>query len=185
MIKALKRLSSALTAAAMVFTASAVLPSAIAADDSDIIFQAECETLGEDTQVWTSIYETQLPGYSGEGFAYLTAGNIEFEVEAPEEGMYEINVRYAQILSEEGRLQTLAVNGSEYSTTMPYSDTWQDYQFAMVRLKKGTNKFVFMPKYGYAAFDTITVKKASFPELKVSPVLCDKKATKEAQSLMN
>lgn len=185
MIKVLKRLSSALTAAAMVFTASAVMPSAIAAEDSDIIFQAECETLGEDTQLWTSIYDKQVPGYSGEGFAYLTASNIAFEVEAPEEGMYEINVRYAQILDENGRLQTLAVNGSEYSTTLPYSDTWQDYQFAMVRLKKGVNTFEFMPKYGYAALDTITVTKATFPELKVSPTLCDKDATKEAQNLMN
>lgn len=99
--------------------------------------------------------------------------------------MYEIDVRYAQILSEEGRLQTLAVNGSEYSTVLPYTNEWKDYQFAMVRLKKGVNTFEFMPKYGYAAFDTITIKKASFPELKVSPTLCDSKATKETQNLMN
>ena len=151
----------------------------------NIIFESECELLGEDTELWTSIYETQLPGYSGDGFAYLTAKNIKFEVEAPEEGMYEIDVRYAQILSEEGRLQTLAVNGSEYSTVLPYTNEWKDYQFAMVRLKKGVNTFEFMPKYGYAAFDTITIKKASFPELKVSPTLCDSKATKETQNLMN
>lgn len=99
--------------------------------------------------------------------------------------MYEIDVRYAQILSKEGRLQTLAVNGSEYSTVLPYTNEWKDYQFAMVRLKKGVNTFEFMPKYGYAAFDTITIKKASFPELKVSPTLCDSKATKETQNLMN
>ena len=99
--------------------------------------------------------------------------------------MYEIDVRYAQILSEEGRLQTLAVNGSEYSTVLPYTNEWKDYQFAMVRLKKGVNTFEFMPKYGYAAFDTITIKKASFPELKVSPTLCDSNATKETQNLMN
>ena len=99
--------------------------------------------------------------------------------------MYEIDVRYAQILSEEGRLQTLAVNGSEYTTVLPYTNEWKDYQFAMVRLKKGVNTFEFMPKYGYAAFDTITIKKASFPELKVSPTLCDSNATKETQNLMN
>ena len=113
MLKKLKRISCTFTAAAMVLTANSLLPMSGYAADSDI-FESECELLGEDTELWTSIYETQLPGYSGDGFAYLTAKNIKFEVEAPEEGMYEIDVRYAQILSKEGRLQTLAVNGSEY-----------------------------------------------------------------------
>ena len=186
MLKKLKRISCTFTAAAMVLTANSLLPmSGYAADSDNIIFESECELLGEDTELWTSIYETQLPGYSGDGFAYLTAKNIKFEVEAPEEGMYEIDVRYAQILDEEGRLQTLAINGSEYTTVLPYTNEWKDYQFAIVRLKKGVNTFEFMPKYGYAALDTITIKKASFPELKVSPTLCDSKATKETQNLMN
>lgn len=185
MIKMLKRLSSVLTAATMVFTASAVLPSTSAAEDTDIIFQSEGESLGEGAELWTTIYQTEIPGYSGEGFAYLTSNNIKFEVEAPEEGMYAVDVRYAQILDQEGRLQTLTVNGSEYSTVLPYANKWQDYEFCLCRLKKGVNTLEFIPKYGYAAFDTVTVKKASFPELKVSPVLNDKKATREAQSLMN
>ena len=186
MLKKLKRISCTFTAAAMVLTANSLLPmSGYAADSDNIIFKSECELLGEDTELWTSIYETQLPGYSGDGFTYLTAKNIKFEVEAPEEEMYEIDVRYAQILDEEGRLQTLAVNGSEYTTVLPYTNEWKDYQFAIVRLKKGVNTFEFMPKYGYAALDTITIKKASFPELKVSPTLCDSKATKETQNLMN
>ena len=186
MLKKLKRISCTFTAAAMVLTANSLLPmSGYAADSDNIIFKSECELLGEDTELWTSIYETQLPGYSGDGFTYLTAKNIKFEVEAPEEEMYEIDVRYAQILDEEGRLQTLAVNGSEYTTVLPYTNEWKDYQFAIVRLKKGVNTFEFMPKYGYAALDTITIKKASLPELKVSPTLCDSKATKETQNLMN
>lgn len=185
MHKTLKKAASLLSAAAMLITSSAVTPSASAEESSDVIFQSECEVLGEGTEVWTSIYETQLPGYSGEGFAYLTASPIKFDVEAPEEGMYEIDVRYAQILSEEGRQQTLAVNGSKYTSIFPYSDSWKDYKFGMFRLKKGVNTLELVPEYGYAAFDTITIKKATFPELKVSPVLSDKKATKETQSLMN
>lgn len=185
MNKFLKRAVPLLSAAAMALTTSAVLPLSGSAEDSDIIFQSECEDLAEGLQVWTSIYQDQLPGYSGDGFIYLTSDTVTFEVEAPEEGMYEFDVRFAQILSEEGRMQTIAVNGSEYSAVLPYSNEWKDYQFGMFRLKKGVNTIELVPKYGYAAFDTITIKKASFPELKVSPQLTDKKATKETQSLMN
>ncbi len=185
MNKFLKKAVPLLSAAAMALTTSAVLPLSGSAEDSDVIFQSECEDLAEGLQVWTSIYQDQLPGYSGDGFIYLTSDTVTFEVEAPEEGMYEFDVRFAQILSEEGRMQTIAVNGSEYSAVLPYSNEWKDYQFGIFRLKKGVNTIQLVPKYGYAAFDTITIKKASFPELKVSPQLTDKKATKETQSLMN
>ncbi|MCM1227134.1 MAG: dockerin type I domain-containing protein [Clostridium sp.] len=188
MSKLLKKISSAFIAASMIVTTASAIPSVTAADtdgESDVIFESEAEKLQEGVQVWTSIYENQIPGYSGEGFIYITGDSVKFEVEAPEDGMYQLNVKYAQILSEDGRLQTIAVNGSEYSSVLPYSNEWKDYNFGMFRLKKGTNNFEIMNKYGYAAFDTITIKKADFPELKVSPVLSDKKATKETQGLMN
>ena len=64
---------------------------------------------------------------------------------------------------------------------LPYSDTWTDFSFGIHRLKKGTNKIQLLPKYGYGAYDTITVKKADLPELSVSPTLSDSKATSETQ----
>ena len=184
MSKKLKRVFSAVTATALIGS-SLVFPSAVSAEDTGVIFESEVEKI-DGVENWTSIYETQLPGFSGDGFAYLTSKNIEFEVEAPEEGLYQFDVRYAQILSEEGRMQTIMINGAEYSKVFAFSDKWKDTEFGKFRLKKGTNKIALVPKYGYAAFDTITVKKAVMPDLKATAtaVPCDKKATKEAKGLM-
>ncbi|MBP0978856.1 MAG: hypothetical protein J6P89_11895, partial [Oscillospiraceae bacterium] len=186
MSKNLVRIISAVNAAVMMSTAAAVFPVSVSAKDTGVIFESEVEKI-EGVENWTSIYENQIPGYSGDGFAYLTAKNIEFEVEAPEEGLYEFDVRYAQILSEDGRMQTITINGAEYSKVFAYTNKWVDTEFGKFRLKKGTNKIALIPKYGYAAFDTITVKKAVMPDLKAtaSAVPCDPEATKEAKGLMS
>ena len=64
----------------------------------------EAEELDIGSQdVWTSVYEHQLPGYSGDGFIYLSATPFSMSVEVEEDGMYEIATRCAQILSQEGR----------------------------------------------------------------------------------
>ena len=153
---------------------AASLPFGSLADaaDEDIIFQAEGEDLDGAT-TWTDIYGQQFPGYSGSGFCYLTGETLTFEVEAPEDGMYEFTTRSAQILDKDGREQTISINGSEFMMKMPYSDTWTDFSFGIHRLKKGTNKIQLLPKYGYGAYDTITVKKADLPALNVSPTLSD------------
>ena len=150
----------------------------------NVIFQAECEDLDGAT-TWTDIYGQQFPGYSGSGFCYLTGETLTFEVEAPEEGMYEFTTRSAQILDKDGREQTISINGSEFMMKMPYADSWTDFSFGIHRLKKGTNKIQILPRYGYGAYDTITVKKADLPALNVSPTLSDSKATSETQGLMN
>ena len=150
----------------------------------NVIFQAECEDLDGAT-TWTDIYGQQFPGYSGSGFCYLTGETLTFEVEAPEDGMYEFTTRSAQILDKNGREQTISINGSEFMMKMPYADSWTDFSFGIHRLKKGTNKIQLLPKYGYGAYDTITVKKADLPALNVSPTLSDSKATSETQGLMN
>ncbi|MGN1412416.1 MAG: glycosyl hydrolase [Oscillospiraceae bacterium] len=150
-------------------------------------FVRECEDpeIANGNETWTSIYETQIPNYSGDGFVYLTGNSIKFELTVPEDAMYEIKVRYAQMLSEDGRMQTICVNGSDYMVNFPYSDTWQDISFGMFRLKAGVNTIEIKPQYGYASYDTITVDKAVFPSLDVEPTLADKEATPETQSLMN
>ena len=137
-------------------------------------------------QVWTSVYEKKIGGeYSGEGFAYLTVGTISFIVTVPEDGMYQFNARLAQILNEEGRLQTLAINGIEYGYTVPYYDSWTDFDFGIHRLYKGTNKIAFIGKYGYAEFDTITISEPVFPDFShMNTTLSDPKATPEAKKLM-
>ena len=183
----MKKLSKLISfAAAAVMTAAsmpAVMPVADAADTS-FPYVVEGENL-EGATLWTSIYETQLPGYSGEGFTYLSGGDLTFTVTVPEDGMYSIVVKGAQILNEEGRFQTITVNGSEYSKTVPYTKEWTDFDFGMVRLNKGENTISFINKYGYMAIDYVTVSEAEFPDLSIAATtLIDPKASPEAKSLM-
>ncbi|MCR4793801.1 MULTISPECIES: glycosyl hydrolase [Ruminococcus] len=135
--------------------------------------------------LWTSIYQTELPGYSGEGFYYLTAQPASFEVTVPEDGMYSIVVHGAQILNKEGRQQAVKINGVKYITQAAYSDKWVDYDFGMVRMNKGVNTIEFISEYGYMAIDTVTVDNAKFPDLsKASGTTVDKDATPETKALM-
>lgn len=188
MIKKLKKILSLFSAATMTATACVfTVPTSAEENESNVIFQSECEDLTlKDLTVWTSIYNTQLPGYSGEGFVYLTNGSIEFTVNAPEDGMYDISTRYVQILDKnEPRMQTISINGKNTMIGFPYADTWTDKSFGMFRLNKGENTIQILPQYGYAAYDTITVSEAKMPELNIKPTLSDPNATKETQGLMN
>lgn len=188
MIKKMKKMLSLFSAVAMTATACVfTVPVSAEESKSNVIFQSECEDLTlKDLTVWTSIYNTQLPGYSGEGFVYLTNGSIEFTVNAPEDGMYDISTRYVQILDKnEPRMQTISINGKNTMIGFPYADTWTDKSFGMFRLNKGENTIQILPQYGYAAYDTITVSEAQMPELNIKPTLSDPNATKETQGLMN
>ena len=178
--------ATVLSVTTLAFSAS----SAFAADEDPVIssFPAtvECEDLNlNGDKVWTSVYENQIPGYSGEGFAYLTGNPISFKVDVPEEGMYQMSVRYAQFNSQEGRVQTINVNDVSYTTTFPYSTEWKDISLGMFRLKKGINEIKIMPQYGYAEYDTLTIEEAVYPDLtKLDPTPCDKEATPEVKGLM-
>ncbi len=140
----------------------------------------------EGADLWTSIYQTEIPGYSGDGFFYLTAKPASFEVTVPEDGMYSITVRGAQILNEGGRQQAVKINGVKYTTQAAYSDKWIDYDFGMVRMNKGVNTIEFISEYGYMAIDKVTVSNAVFPDLsKASGTTVDKDATPETKALMS
>lgn len=182
MKKGFKSATAAALAAALCGTLASLMPATVSAANG--LGTYEAETMEGIDQVWTSIYETQLPGYSGEGFAYLTAAPISLEIEIEEEGMYQIDVRAAQILSEDGRLQTVSINDIDYTYNMPYLSEWTDVSFGVFRMKKGTNTITFKPVYGYAAYDTITISKAVLPEVTGSDTPCDPKATPETKALM-
>lgn len=184
-----KRLGSVGVAAALCAGISQAIPISMAASAAEIIFQAECEdlktTAGTAPQIWKDIYGQELPGYSGEGFVYLTGDTLTMTVDAPTEGMYEIAVHYAQILAEDGREQTFSINGTDYMIKFPYADSFTDLNVGRFRLKKGENTIEIKPQYGYACFDTITIQEAEMPDLTVEPKLSDSNATAETQSLMN
>ncbi len=189
MKKSIRKTVSALLALTMCAAGTGLLP--VIAEDAETkttealpLGTYEVETF-EGADVWTSIYENQLPGYSGEGFAYLTASPISFNVEVEKEGMYEISFRAAQILGAgEARMQTISINGIDYSYNMPYLTEWTDVSFGVFRLKAGVNELTLKPIYGYAAYDTVTIQDAVFPELKGTAEPCDPKATPEAKSML-
>ncbi|MCM1315724.1 MAG: hypothetical protein NC205_01880 [Prevotella sp.] len=143
---------------------------------------------GEDldgAELWTSIYENQIPDYSGEGFVYLTGGALSFNVTVEEDGMYNISAKVAQILDQNARMQTISVNGAEYSKNVPYYDKWTDFDFGTVRLTAGENEISFLNKYGYMAIDNVTVSVAEKKDYSIATgETCDAKATPETKSLM-
>lgn len=181
----IKKFLSLITAAAISAVNLAVAaPCVSAIEGGEVLIKAECEDLSG-AELWTSIYENQLPGYSGEGFAYVTSKAITLEVEAPEEGMYQIDVRYAQILDKSGRDQTISVNGKKNMIKFPYTDKWTDISMGVFRLNKGTNEIEISPQYGYAAYDTITITKAMPNDYsKATSTLTDSNATSETKALM-
>ncbi|MDD6084725.1 MAG: glycosyl hydrolase [Oscillospiraceae bacterium] len=198
-----KRIVSLLSAAAVSATALTVssafnvnaaeeettsFPYTIEGEDMFTTSSSDYKTFDEnrtETQVWTSIYENQLPGYTGTGFAYLNSSTLYFKVTVPEDGMYDITARSAQILDKTSRQQTIQINGIEYTTSMPYSDKWTDFSFGMRRLNKGENTIAFVNKYGYCAIDSVTVSEAEFPDFSsLSSTLSDSNATSQTKSLM-
>ncbi|MCR5015259.1 MAG: beta-mannosidase [Ruminococcus sp.] len=185
MKKLIGKVLSAVSAAAVT---AAGLPYIAPVQAADTVFPytIEGEKL-EGADLWTSIYETKIPDYSGEGFWYLTNASGSFTVTVPEDAMYQLTVRGAQILSGEGsaRQQAVKVNGVKYTIQAGYSAEWRDYDFGMIRLNKGENTIEFINEYGYMAIDTVTVSEAVFPDLsKATSELCDPKATDEAKAVM-
>lgn len=178
----------ALTSAAALAACQWASAGVFAADEQAAATQFPFTIEGEDmtdAKLWTEIYENETPGYSGEGFTYITGGPVSFKLTVPEDGMYRVNVRGIQILDEGGRVETIAINGVEYSKTVPYYREWTDIDFGTIRLKAGENEISFLNKYGYLAIDTVTVTEAEFPDVTTaSGVPCDPKATNEAKALM-
>ena len=150
-------------------------------------FTIEAENCEGVDQTWTSVYDRKIKGmFTGKGFAYLQGQPFSFNVSVPEDGMYQFTARLAQILNEDGRDQTISINDIDFKYTVPYYDTWTNFDFGIHRLNKGINIIKIKPIYGYAEYDSITIKEAEFPDFsKIDTTLSDPKATKEAQKLQD
>ena len=79
MKKSIRKTLSAAVAAAMCAGLAGAMPAA-PVSAANGMGTYEVETFEGVDQVWTSIYENQLPGYYGDGFAYLTAAPISIEM---------------------------------------------------------------------------------------------------------
>ena len=182
----MKRGLALLSAGALTALSSAsVLPAAVSdAADTAFPYTIEAEDM-EGASCWTQNYGPAPKAWSGEGFFYLTNETASFNVTVPEDGMYNISIKAIQVLNEDGREQTINVNGEEKMLKMAYSEDWVDFDFGLFRLNKGENTISFPSKYGYMAIDTVTVSVADKHDYsKATSVCCDPKATAETKALM-
>ena len=189
-----KRLGSALTASAMMLTAGIFVPVQAADTGADAapLFTAEAEdcTLLPGASVTTNVYGTEYPGYSGDGFVWAgNAGGMTFEVDVPENAMYELTTRCWMYLGDPGttRMQTMAIDGDVKSSIyIPNNEKWQDSSFGFFYLEKGKHTIDVgaSGSWGFILYDTVTFDFADMPELNIAPNPCDKNATAETKALM-
>lgn len=109
-------------------------------------------------------------------------------VEAADEGLYELLVRYAEPFDKNKKVQYLNVNGvNQGEVSFVYSPGWKEISAGIVKLNKGTNNIQFDSYWGYTFFDYLIVKPAddSITSLKVNKTLVNPNATKEAKSIMS
>ena len=177
-------LAAAAAMTAVQFTSTGI-HNVFAEDETAFSYVIEGEDM-EGASLWKENYGPAPEKWSGEGFAYLTNATFSFTVDAPEDGMYDISVKAIQVLNEEGREQTVSVNGSEKMMKMPYNADWIDFDFGTFRMNKGKNTIEFPSKYGYMAIDKVTVTRAEKHDYsKATDVCVDSEATAETKALMS
>ncbi|HOV27796.1 MAG TPA: glycosyl hydrolase [Pseudobacteroides sp.] len=186
-----KRALSILTTVTMLCSFFLTIPgSVIAAVSLPVDVEAEACTLSNGAVVATNVYGTEYPGYSGDGFVWVTnAGTITLEVNIPKDAMYELKTRCWMYLGKENetRLQNVTVNGVSYSDFyIPNKNGWIDYSFGFFFLKAGTAKIEIgtSGSWGFILYDKVKFDYADMPDLKIDPVTCDAKATSETKALM-
>ncbi|WP_010250795.1 glycosyl hydrolase [Acetivibrio cellulolyticus] len=190
MKKTFGRVLSLLTTAAMACSVLLSMPVS-AANSLPVKVEAEACTLGDGAKIATSVYGTNYPGYSGDGFVWASnSGTISMEVTVPENAMYELKTRCWMYLGEigESRLQVVTVNGvSQGNFYIPNKGGWMDYSFGFFFLKAGTTKIEIgsSGSWGFILYDTVTFDYADMPDLDIDPTPCDANATSETKSLKN
>ncbi|HEX2926261.1 MAG TPA: glycosyl hydrolase [Ruminiclostridium sp.] len=182
-------LLTAVTVACTVFSAMPVSVGAAAANSVPVKVEAEACSLSNGAAVATNVYGIEYPGYSGDGFVWVTnAGTITLDVTIPKDGMYELSTRCWMYLGkqDESRLQVVSINGvSQGNFYIPNKGGWTDYSFGYTFLKAGTAKIEIgtSGSWGFILYDTVSLDYADMPDLKINPAPCDANATPEAQSL--
>lgn len=181
---------SMLTVSGIVCSLLLLVPSSSWAAYS-IPVQAEAEdlSLSNGATVTTNVYGTEYPGYSGEGFVWVSnAGTLTFEVTITEKGMYELSTRCWMYLGEEGetRLQAVTVNGKKIGDFyIPNKKGWIDFSFGFTFLEAGTAKIEIgtSGSWGFILYDKVMFDHADMPDLNISPATCDPNATPETKAL--
>lgn len=192
MKKLLTKFNAVLTAAAVGAGICYALPSDAAADGA--LFESECEDLTiENAEVTTKVYNDEYPGYTGDGFVWVTSGGtMSFTVNAPKTGMYRLVSKCIMYLDGDGgtREAEVSVQRSDDSSwkktvKIPHTATWNDFSFGDIKLTEGENTVTFGGGWGYCLYDSVTLTETPPPDYsKATSQLSDANATQEAKSLM-
>ncbi|MBN1129656.1 MAG: hypothetical protein JXA71_11750 [Chitinispirillaceae bacterium] len=160
-----------------------------AAHTLPVKIEAESCALSNGATVTTNVYGTSYPGYSGNGFVWVSnAGTLTLEVTIPQNGMYELSTKCWMYLGNKGdtRLQVVSINGvSQGNFYIPNNGDWIDYSFGFTYLEAGTAKIEIgtSGSWGFILYDVVSFDHANMPRLKVSAAPCDANATSETKSL--
>lgn len=162
---------------------------------SAVLFGCEDLTLENDAKVATDVYGKAYPGYTGDGFVWVTnAGTMSFTIDAPETGMYRLMTRCIMYLgdtSNDIREAQVTVTRSDDSTAtktvkIAHTDDWNDFNWGDLKLTKGENTITFGGGWGYCLYDNMTLTQTPKPEYeKATDTPVDPKATKETKALMS
>ena len=188
----MKKIVAVITAGALGIGVGASLSHA---DAEDALYSGECEalTLENGAEVATKVYNDEYPGYSGDGFVWVTnGGTMSMTVDAPETGMYRLITSCIMYLGGEGDNRQAQVtverpDGTTWSkdVKIPHTDTWTDFSFGDIKLLEGENTVTFGGGWGYCLYDTCSLTRTPKTDYsKATATLTDENATPEAKSLM-
>lgn len=108
-------------------------------------------------------------------------------VNASEEGMHRISIRYCQPYDEGGKYQNVIVNGTKVGEI--FCDYTGDNKFKSVsvnaNLKKGNNEITVEASWGWTYLDCLLIEKGNFSSYTGGGKLSNPKASAQAQSLYN
>ena len=183
-------LRALLTVMTMAWSVHLIIPVAPqAAYTLPVKVEAESCVLSNGAVCTTNVYGTEYPGYTGDGFVWVTnAGIITLEVTIPKGAMYELKTRCWMYLGDKGetRLQTVSINGvAQGSYYIPNNEAWMEYSFGFTYLEAGTAKIEIgtSGSWGFILYDAVLFDYAQMPALKVAAAPCDANATSETKAL--
>lgn len=145
------------------------------------IFEAEDATLN-----WLTVKNT-VAGFSGTGYVgdfENSSQSVTFHVDAPETGLYNLNIGYGAIYGD-GKVANVVVNGEVLSSFTMGSGFGKE-SAGNILLNAGTNTISITPNWTYFAIDYIEVKPAPEPEKhEVEKKLINPNATNEAKAVIS
>lgn len=170
-----KKIISAVTALAI--TASAIGVVNFQAAAAETKFEFEDGSYSSDCTLKSGA------DYSGGSAVRMEdSGTVSVDVEVEETGMYKLILCASGIGG--GKIQNLSINGVSQGQAS-ISEGLSEESIGLYTLNAGSNTITFTKSWGWTDFDYIIAEKTETTVASVSPVLSDKNATAETQSLMN